>query len=485
MQKLRFTLILPQAYLGLSKNLLSHCISAIIIPVLTSFTGYDTIYNRVQNNNRPMQSIGLFIDYMHTPFHTAIISGISEAANSYNTQLWCFEFPVHRNEAQKIKPVTFFDFISKRNLDGLIIAPGILEPLLCTEHFYSFLKQQFTIPLVFLLSPVNMIPYIRVDNKGGMNKLLFHLFAEHGYRRPAFIKGNEQNSDFNIRYKTFTTLCDEYGIYPENNHICEGNYTFDSGRSAIKRLIDNKKLHCDVIIAANDQMAAGAMFELQINGIKIPEDIRITGFDDLETARFMNPPLTTIRQPLYDMGYKALEYTCELIKGNNVQQSTIMPAELIIRDSCGCMKSAGESKGKDIYHQKKERASRQNNNTREPYIILYEKQDLITYYDENLDKILKYIGQHYTDSELTIKKVELATGISSLRIAKTIKEKFNIHFKMLLNKIRCTEAKRLLENTDRYITDIAFQVGYNSRNHFYKAFMKIEGISPKEFRYPG
>lgn len=436
-----------------------------------------------------MLNIGLFIDYMHNPFHTAIISGISDAAHTYNAKLWCFELSIHSNETQKIKPGTFFALISKRNLDGLIIAPGSLEPQLCTEHFYSLLKQQLAIPFIFLLSPVTSLPFIRVDNKGGMNKLLFHLFVEHGYRRPAFIKGYKHNSDLNLRYQIFTSLCDEYGIHLENNHVFEGDHSFDSGRAAVKGLIGDKKLQCDVIVAANDQMAAGAMLELQIHGIRIPEDIGITGFDDLETARFMNPPLTTVKQPLYEMGYKALEYTCELIKGNNVQQKTIMPAELIIRDSCGCRESEGETKGKDIFHQKKERTFRQktykqkNNNTREPFIILYEKQDLITYYDENLDKIMKYIGRHYADSELTIRKVEQATGISSLKIAKVIKKKFNIHFKKLLNKIRCTEAKRLLSNTDRYITDIAFQVGYNSRNHFYKAFTQSEGISPKEFRH--
>lgn len=429
-----------------------------------------------------MLNIGLFMDYMHNPFHTAIISGISDAVNIYNAKFWCFEFSTYNYETQNFKMVTILNLLSKRNLNGLIIAPGSTEPLLCTEHFYSFLKQQLPIPIVFLFSPAMEFPFIRVDNKGGMSKLLFHLFVDHSYRRPVFIGGAEVNSDLRIRHKIFTFLCEEYGIYLDNNYVYKSTYSFDSGRSAALKILDKKSFQYDIIVAGNDQIAAGAMLELQVHGIRIPEDICIAGFNDIETARFMNPPLTTVKQPLYDMGYKAVEYILELIKGNTIQQKTIMPAELIVRESCGCAFTEGENNGKNIFHQKKERIKQEDKNSGEPYIILYEKQDLITYYDENLDKIMKYIGRHYADSELTIRKIEQATGISSLKITKAIKEKFNIHFKKLLNKIRCTEAKRLLENTDRYITDIAFQVGYNSRNHFYKAFIQSEGISPKKFR---
>lgn len=434
-----------------------------------------------------MFNLGLFIDYMHNSFHTSLISRIDSAALEQDALLTCFEYSPMYVENQKIKPESFLRVIKNDTIDGLIIAPGSLEPFLRQEHFYTFFKQQLEIPILYILASSITGPYIHIDNKEGMKKLLFHLFVEHNYRRPAFICGLVHCVDMENRFEIFKSMCREYGIHYEKNLIYQGDHSFHSGRLAVIEFAEKANLQCDVIIAANDHMAAGAMLELQTTyKLRIPEDIAVTGFDDIGSARFMNPPLTTIKQPLSEIGYKAVENIINLIKGKQIPRKTIIPAELVLRDSCGCLQPDEKTIGEDEEIKRKIKPAIKNKiDTQEPYIILYEKQNLINYNDKNLTKIMRYLGQSYADSELTISKVEKATGISSLKIAKILNEKFRIHFKQLLNKIRCAEAKRLLRKTDRYITDIAFQVGYNSRNHFYKAFIQSEGISPKEYKTRG
>jgi AraC-like DNA-binding protein len=115
-------------------------------------------------------------------------------------------------------------------------------------------------------------------------------------------------------------------------------------------------------------------------------------------------------------------------------------------------------------------------------IIEYKKLMVENYRDTDLKKIIAYLRNHYMDPDITLGKMSTECGLSSTRISALVKDEYGITFKQLLNRIRLTEAKRLLQETDRQIIDIAFSLGYNDRSYFYKVFLKSEGISPSEFR---
>jgi DNA-binding LacI/PurR family transcriptional regulator/AraC-like DNA-binding protein len=414
-------------------------------------------------------SIGLFCDYMHNPFHTEIISGLSQAVEEKKAKLCCFEFSGINYDLKKISPTTFNALIEKRNLKGIVILPGTLESVLTSRHFLSFFQKQLKIPAIALCSPRLPIPSIHIDNTIGMKKLLFHLIVEHGYRRLAFIAGIQTISDFKQRCEDFISICRGYGIHIDDTHIIQGNVSFESGRKAIVDIIKTDIKRFDVIVAANDQIAAGALLELRNHEISVPGDIALTGFDDTKSALYTDPPLTTVKHPLHDISFKAINYIFELMAGRTVSRDTLVTPELIIRRSCGCSDNETTGPGED--EQEKDFPP-----------ISYKKRDVITYDDTDIDKIIQYLGQEYVKPDLCLKDIASATGISQKRITRLIGEKYKISFKKLLNMIRSTEAKRLLEQTDLYITDIAFQVGYNSRTHFCRAFTRSEGMSPREYR---
>jgi DNA-binding LacI/PurR family transcriptional regulator/AraC-like DNA-binding protein len=414
-------------------------------------------------------SIGLFCDYMHNPFHTAIISGLSKTAEKKEAKLLCFEFSAINYDLTKISPQTFNVLIEKRNLKGIIILPGTLEPILESRKFLSFFHEQLKIPVVALCSPNLPVPSIYINNTMGMKKLLFHLIVEHGYRRLAYITGIHTISDFRQRCEDFIAICRGYGINIDDSSIFKGNFSFESGRHAIVDMIKENLRRFNVIVTANDQIAAGALLELRNHDIAVPGDIAITGFDDTKSALFADPPITTVQQPLHDMSVKAIDYIFDLLEGRTVSPNTIIQPRLIIRRSCGCPDTETSDHGQDRH--KKDSLS-----------ISYKKQDIITYDDTAIDKIIQYLGNHYEEPGLCLKDIAAGTGISQKKITRLIGEKYRVSFKKLLNTIRSTEAKRLLEKTDLYITDIAFQVGYNSRTHFCRAFTISEGISPREYR---
>jgi PAS domain S-box-containing protein len=123
--------------------------------------------------------------------------------------------------------------------------------------------------------------------------------------------------------------------------VLPGDFLGPSGAEAVRLLIDERKVNFDAIAAANDEMALGALTALHERGLLVPDNIRVVGFDDLEEARYASPPLTTVRQPLYEQGRQAAEMLLALIEGEKTPENVTMSTELVIRQSCGCQVQDG------------------------------------------------------------------------------------------------------------------------------------------------
>lgn len=123
-----------------------------------------------------------------------------------------------------------------------------------------------------------------------------------------------------------------------------------------------------------------------------------------------------------------------------------------------------------------------NKKTDSTVVIPYKELNVENYIDEDARRIVGLIARKYSDCELTVAKIGEEAGILPTKIPGVLKKKFNLSFKQYLNKIRLSEAKRLLKETDRQITDIAYNVGYKNVTHFHRIFKQVEKISPNEYR---
>ena len=113
--------------------------------------------------------------------------------------------------------------------------------------------------------------------------------------------------------------------------------TPESGRAAITTLINERQLRFQAVVAANDRMAFGALDALQERGLRVPDNVAVTGFDDLREAQATGVPLTTVRQSFYTAGKNAMETLLRRIQGETVSPVTITPTQLLVRWSCGCL----------------------------------------------------------------------------------------------------------------------------------------------------
>lgn len=133
----------------------------------------------------------------------------------------------------------------------------------------------------------------------------------------------------------------EHGISFDPNLVVPGDFARETGVGAIRMLLEERGLvpgvGLEAILAANDDMAFGALEALQARGIRVPNDVALVGFDDREESRCVLPPLTTVRNPLHQLGTRAAEMLIALIEGQDVPDCEVLPSDLVVRRSCGCM----------------------------------------------------------------------------------------------------------------------------------------------------
>ena len=110
-------------------------------------------------------------------------------------------------------------------------------------------------------------------------------------------------------------MLEERGLEFDPNLVCEGTFEKAAGEAAVELLVDERKVQFDGLVAANDYMALGAIPALQERDLQVPSDVAVVGFDDIEDARFSTPPLTTVRQPLYQQGEAALDLVLAQLEG--------------------------------------------------------------------------------------------------------------------------------------------------------------------------
>lgn len=171
-----------------------------------------------------------------------------------------------------------------------------------------------------------------------------HLFTL-GHRQIAFIKGQDFSSDTEIRWETIMEAAQKRGIKiePKLTVQLEGDLPSpEVGYIATKKLLSNNKSFT-ALFAFNDISAMGAIHALQEAGLRVPEDVSVVGFDDVYFARFNNPPLTTIRQPLFEMGKLAAQTVLKRLSlkeknGEEIPQTLTVEPELVIRKSTGAVK---------------------------------------------------------------------------------------------------------------------------------------------------
>jgi LacI family transcriptional regulator len=214
--------------------------------------------------------------------------------------------------------------------DGLILHDRMLSAA-------GIARLADVVPIVTLAgSPTPASMNVRCDNESGMRALVRHLVIDHGYRSLAYLSGHADSPDNRARARAFEAEAAAAGAQIQAGHAWQGNYSASGGAKVIASLLDGGRTLPRAIVCANDQTALGVMHALARRGIQVPGDVAVTGFDDVPVARHLHPPLTTVRQPIQELGATAFDVLYSGISAVGGEPDVVLPVRLIVRESCGC-----------------------------------------------------------------------------------------------------------------------------------------------------
>ena len=285
------------------------------------------------------KTIGVFASQVGRTWGTEFISGVSAAAEEHDVNLVHFIggklAPIATDDEGKL---TFglYDLAKPGQLAGLILTADIAYGV-SPEDLQIFSDHYGSLPIITQSVPLDGASMFIPDNEEGMRAAVRHLIQEHGYKRIGFIRGIRGQIDAEQRFQAYQDELKAHNLRFEEDLVVQGDYTSESGRTAIRILLDERRLRVQAIVAANDSMAFGALEGLQQRGVRVPDDVAVSGFDDLREAQAIGVPLTTVRQSFFTAGKRALQALLNRIEGNRVPKVTVMPTQLLIRWSCGCL----------------------------------------------------------------------------------------------------------------------------------------------------
>jgi phosphoserine phosphatase RsbU/P len=275
--------------------------------------------------------LGLFLAGSTYAYQADIIHGAHEECERHGFDLFCLT----GGRLSGGDPRSYaYDIASPRDLDGAILVPGTWGAAMDSAPVQALLQRYAQISTCIIGARWQDTPSVCVDNSTGVQELTRHLVEVHKRRRVAFICGRGNEAD--ERQRGYEQGLRAAGIEPDPALIFPADYSFEAGREAAARWCTPDHLHCDAIVAANDWMAAGALDLMQERGIRVPEDVSLVGFDDIDRASFMSPPLTTIRQPPRFLGSEAVSLIAALLSGKQLERHVSVRTFPQIRRSCGC-----------------------------------------------------------------------------------------------------------------------------------------------------
>jgi hypothetical protein len=222
--------------------------------------------------------------------------------------------------------------LDRRTFDGGIVLGGTLfHERDAAEHFGACHRE---LPLVSIGTELPGALCVMADNASGMREAVLHL-AALGRRRIAFVRGPSGNGEAAERYRGYREGLQQAGLPIDPDLIVPGAFVLLSGTKAVELLLDERGASPDAIVAANDESARGALEALQRRGVRVPDDVAVIGFDDVADAELCHPKLTTVAQPLVELGVQAALQLGRLLAGEKPERRINLETHVVYRDSCG------------------------------------------------------------------------------------------------------------------------------------------------------
>ncbi|WP_343554712.1 DNA-binding transcriptional regulator CytR [Pantoea sp.] len=269
------------------------------------------------------QTILVIVPDICDPFFSEIIRGV-EVTAAREGYLVLIGDCAHQNQQEK----TFLNLMLTRQIDGMVLLGSQLP-------FEAGIEDQRNLPPMVMgneFAPEMALPTVHIDNLTAAFEAVNHLL-QLGHRQIACITGPEHIPLSQYRLQGYIQALRRSNIAIDPTMIVHGDFTFEAGANALKQLMSLPQPP-KAIFCHSDLMALGAMNQARKLGMRIPQDLSVVGFDDIELAQYYDPPLTTVAQPRFAIGREAMLLLLDELQGKRVNNgSRLLDAELRVRGS--------------------------------------------------------------------------------------------------------------------------------------------------------
>ena len=290
-----------------------------------------------------MKVIAVLIPTFTIEYSLDILSGISDYFRGKDVKVVIIQtrIPGVNQGAFDYQYCTGFEYAKSKEVDAIICVSGIYASQMQEEKLREILREFEPKPIVSIaMDPQTKNGYvIQADCRKCFKQIVNHLKKEHDCKKIAFFSANETKSKEALeRYDAFTAALDSCKLtfYPEM--VYDGNFTdFKAHDEILKRFKSKREIPFDAVVCANDMMAAGCIHALEELGVRVPDDVKVVGFDDAIVASMLSPKLSTINQDIYSQGYEAAEIADRVLDGEKMKKVLLNPLVPKFRQSCGCI----------------------------------------------------------------------------------------------------------------------------------------------------
>lgn len=286
-----------------------------------------------------MKKIALISDGWKRLITYAWVQGIMDKIHETNRDVALYQYNCYGNwskdELHNKGEYNIYNLPDLSTFDGIVLDCSNIVDKEQFDYVVKLLRAS-GVPVVSIGYNIEGFYYASIDNRQPIIDIMEHLYHVHGCRKFIFAGGPLDNYENSVRTNTYKTWLHRMGLRETDNPCWYGDYDYDTGVTYMKDFLESGAELPDAFVCANDNIAAGMCAQAAKAGFRIPEDFRVTGFDNLDKAAFFKPQISTVAYDREKIGRKCFEVLAEIWDGKEVPRYNYVQAKCLFSESCGC-----------------------------------------------------------------------------------------------------------------------------------------------------
>lgn len=268
-------------------------------------------------------TVGVIIPDISSIFFAELARGIEDIATMYK-----YNIILSNSDQNKDKELHLLNTMLAKQVDGILFMGGNITD----EHVNEFQKSSVPIVLAATIEPNHTIPSVNIDYEQAAFEAVTHLL-DKGNIRIAYVTGPADDPINQKKLAGYRRALEERGVAYDERFVIEGDYSYDSGIEAYEKIMELEE-RPTAVFAGTDEMALGIIHGAQDQGVQVPEQLEVIGFDNTRLATMVRPRLTTVVQPMYDIGAVAMRLLTKYMNKENVENHiVVLPHRIEYRES--------------------------------------------------------------------------------------------------------------------------------------------------------